>query len=75
MAEGEEETIILSAQDPVVCASQGLDTLGPPKAQAVEASGRAVARAHQWLCGQRTLTSGTGVGEEDRLQSDGSRHM
>lgn len=56
MAEGEEGTMLLSAQNPGVCTSQGLKALAPLRVSplAVEFSGRAVAEAriHQGLCGQ-----------------------
>ena len=38
MAGGEEGAMLLSAQNAAECTSQGLDTLGPPKGQAVEVS-------------------------------------
>lgn len=70
--------MFLAAKDPVVCTSQRLKALGPPRVSplAVEFSGRAiaVARTHQWLCGQETHTNGTG-GEEEMLQKDYSGHM
>lgn len=54
MAEGVEETMLLSVQKPAAYASQGLEALGPPGVSplAVEFSGKTVAaaRTHQWLC-------------------------
>lgn len=66
MADGEEETVLLSAQNPGVWHHKGSKPWDHAASAPWLSSGRAAAaaRTHPWLCGPLTHTKGTGVGEE-----------